>query len=301
MRIGLALGAGGARGWCHIGVLRELQEQGIVPDVVAGCSMGALVGAAWASERLNALEDWARALTRQRFLTYVDLRLSGGGLVRGRTVLELLGDLGVAEDFEGLDRPFLAVATDMATGHEVWLRDGSVRDAVRASISIPGVVAPHRVNGRWLLDGGLINPVPVSACRALGADLTIAVNPNGKPGPVLWRPRKAESGFWEKLGQPEFISKLTDPVRDMLPRNGGDDAPEAPPPHYLDVVSTAMDIMSEYLRKTREAGDPPHLSLSANLTNMAVLEMHRAEEAIEEGRRIAKGAGARLEELRAMM
>lgn len=300
MRVGIALGSGGARGWCHIGLLRALEEQGIVPDVVAGCSMGALVGAAWASGRLDALEDWARALTWQKFFGYLDLRVAGGGLVRGRAVLDLLAELGVPQSFPALARPFMAVATDMATGHEVWLKEGMVHDAVRASISIPGVFSPHRVRGRWLLDGGLINPVPVSACRALGADVTIAVNPNGRSEPVLWRSRKAEPGFWEKLGQPEFISKLTDPVRDILPA-GRTEAPPEPAPHYLDVVSTSIDIMTDFLRKTRAASDPPHLSLAADLRSMSVLELHRADEAIEEGHRIGTEAAPQLRHLESFL
>lgn len=276
--LGIALGSGGARGWCHIGVLRGLDEAGIVPDVVAGCSMGALVGAAWAAGRLDALEEWALSLTQSRMLGYVDLRFEHGGLLRGGTVREMLQDLDLPERIEDLGKPFIAVATDMSTGREVWIQRGSLFDAIRASISIPGLFSPYQVDGKWLLDGGLVNPVPSSACRALEADVTIAVNPNAKFG-KLWEPRES---FYDKIGRAGWVDKIPDAVRDLLKPEGESG------PNSLDVVSTSIDIMTEFVRKTRSASDPPNLALEADLNDMSVLELYRARKAIREGRRIVE-------------
>ncbi|TDK49873.1 patatin-like phospholipase family protein [Antarcticimicrobium luteum] len=282
--LALALGSGGARGWCHIGVLRELERQGVTPDSVAGCSMGALVGAAWAAGRLDALEDWARALSSTSFMGMIDLRLDRSGLMRGGAIMEMLRELGLPETIEELDRPYIAVATDMETGREVWLREGSLADAVRASISLPAILRPHRVGGRWLLDGGLINPVPVSAARALGARRIISVNPNDKAGGPLWEP--SEGRLWSALQAPELLDKLPDPLRKLLPER------DAGPvdPTYFDVVSASIDVLTEFLRKSREAADPADLALAAHLTEMSTLEFYRAGHAIEEGARITRAA-----------
>ena len=291
MRLGMALGSGGARGWCHIGVLQELKAMGIEPDAVAGCSMGALVGAAWAADRLDALEDWARSLSLQKYLTYVDLRLSGGGLVQGKAISDVLRDLDVPPRFEELSRPLIVVATDMASGREIWMREGDLFGAVRGSVSIPGVFSPARMDGKWLLDGGLTNPIPMSACRALGADRTIAVNPNARPGHDLWRERARTGGLWDFLRQPGVGSYLPETVRAYLSEKQS----EAMPPNYVDVVSTSIDIMTDFVRAARQAADPPHVLLEADLMNaVTVLELHRAGEAIDEGRRIVREAAPAL-------
>lgn len=281
MAVGIALGSGGARGWCHIGVLRGLQEIGVTPDVVAGCSMGALVGAAWAGGRLDALEDWARSLNRASFLRYLDLSLSGGGLVRGKAVSDIMGEIGLPDQIGALQKPFIAVATDLASGREVWLQKGDLKSAVRASIAIPGLFQPYQIDGRWHLDGGLVNPVPTSACRALGAGITIAVNPNAKHGRPLWQP-KADDSLWSWLGPPRFTDHLPEAVQQILPTKP---APRNVP-DYLEVVSAAMDILTDYLRQTRDAADPPDIRLDADLDHVLALELYRADEAINEGSRI---------------
>ncbi len=290
MTLGLALGSGGARGWCHIGVLRELDRQGVQPDVVAGCSMGALVGAAWAAGRLDQLEDWARGLTQARFLGYLDPGLARGGLVQGRAITGILTEIGLPERIEDLSRPFLAVATDMSTGREVWLQRGPLAEAVRASVSIPGVFAPQHLDGRWLLDGGLINPVPTSAVRALGATRCIAVNPNCKHGRKLWTPEPAQD-FWDRLGITDLKAQLPDALAGFI----GDSQKERGPA-YMDVVSTSIDIMTEFLRKSREAVDPADVMLEPDLGEIAVMDLFRAAEAIGEGARVAEAAAARIAE-----
>lgn len=290
LTLGLALGSGGARGWCHIGVLRALADQGIDPDCVVGCSMGAVVGAAWAAGKVDELEEWALGMTRSRFMGFVDLRFNGGGLVGGAALTDVMTDLGLPERIEDLDRPFISVATDMATGREVWLREGSLADAIRASISIPGVFRPHRVGEQWLLDGGLVNPVPTSACRALGASHVIAVNPNAKHGRPLWKAERPKS-LWDTLVTQEFRDKMPEALRNFL--QAGDEL-EPKAPSYVDVVSTSIDVMTEYLRLTRQASDPPHVLLEANLTDLSVLDLYKAAEAIEEGRRITEQAASEI-------
>ncbi|MEZ5768226.1 MAG: patatin-like phospholipase family protein [Paracoccaceae bacterium] len=181
-------------GLSHIGVLRGLAALGIEIDVVAGTSMGALVGAAFAGGRLDALEDWALGLTQRKLVTLLDPTLRRGGLVEARQIETMLGEIGLAARIEELAPSLTAVATDMVTGREVWLREGPSYRAVRASAGIPGVMSPVQHDGRWLLDGGLVNPVPVSAVRALGAEVLIAVNPNARALGRFWRNRRRGRG-----------------------------------------------------------------------------------------------------------
>jgi NTE family protein len=282
----LALGSGGARGWCHLGVLLQLKDIGNQPDAVAGCSMGALVGAAWAADRLNALEDYARGLTMQSVLGQCDLRLSGGGIMQGRGLTDMLRHIGVPETFDALPKPLLVVATDLQTGREVWMRSGSVYDAVRGSIGIPGLLSPHRHRGRWLVDGGLTNPVPVSACRALDADRTIAVNPNAKCGRKLWEPDASAGTMKGAVLESGLLEHLPDKVRGFVSAN----LHREESPNYLDVVSVSMDIMTDFLRQTRHAIDPPDILLDADLNHILALELFRAGEAIDEGRRLVAAA-----------
>lgn len=176
-RIGLALGGGSARGWAHIGVIRVLAEAGIEPDLVCGTSIGALVGAAYVAGELDPLEKWVRSLRLQTVVSFLDVSLNGG-LIKGDKLITFFRNHFVDRDIGELARPFGAVATDLRRGREVWLREGRVSDAVRASIALPGLFTPTERDGSWLVDGGLVNPVPVSLCRAMGADLVIAVDLN---------------------------------------------------------------------------------------------------------------------------
>ncbi|MBN2906474.1 MAG: patatin-like phospholipase family protein [Rhodobacteraceae bacterium] len=280
-RIGVALGSGGARGWCHIGVLRALAEMDIRPDVIAGCSMGAVVGAAHAAGRMDALEEWTRAMTRAALVRLMDVRLSSGGLVEGGQIREVLQELGLPERIEDLECPFIAVATDMETGREVWLKEGDLCDAVRASAALPGVISPFLVGEHWLMDGGLTNPVPVSACRAMGADLVIAVNPNAKRFGRLWQAEAPSPPAWMGLADalPEGMRRQ---LISLMPEP--DEGPR--PPSYLEVVSVAIDVMTEQIRRTRLAAETPDVVLNARLNDVSVMDLHRAEEAIEEGRRM---------------
>ena len=178
-KIGIALGSGSARGWAHIGVIKGLAELGIEPDIVAGTSIGALVGAAYANDQLDLLEQWALSLNWKELVSYLDMGVAGGGVIEGEKLLDFFSKHVNHSDIESMPKKFAAVATDLDTGREIWLQTGSVLHAVRASIALPGLFRPFKLNDRWLVDGGLVDPVPVSLCRAMGADIVIAVNLNG--------------------------------------------------------------------------------------------------------------------------
>lgn len=294
-KIGFALGSGGARGWCHIGVLRELAEAGIEPDVVAGASMGALVGGTYVAGGLDALEEWSTTVDWRKIAGFLDVSLTSGGLIEGKRIVELLNTFKLDAPIESFAKPFTAVASDLVSGREIWLQKGPMSEAVRASIALPGIISPVKVGGQWLLDGGMTNPVPVSACRAMGADIIVAVNPNahmlgphGRRGAITAIRAGAAPA-------PDLFDRLLDPVPESI-RSGvkavasrflgsGSDAPG-----YFDVLSTSIDIMTNQILRSRLAGEPPHVIIGPQLSHLAVLEFNRAREIIEEGRRSAKSA-----------
>ncbi|MFC3912882.1 patatin-like phospholipase RssA [Pseudaeromonas sharmana] len=263
LRIGIALGSGAARGWAHIGVLRGLAKLGIAPDLVAGCSIGALVGAAYAAGELSALEEWVRGFTRLQVMTLLDPAFSGG-LLRGDKVF------GVAEErvgeltFSELKKPFACVATELESGRERWLQQGGVMASVRASCSIPGMFVPVQVDGQWLIDGAVVNPVPISLCRAMGADLVIAVNLNSDSRHA-WASR-----------DDEVTPK--NPLLQWLAKRNGHGAPG-----MLGVMNGAISIMQERITRARMAGDPPDIILNPQVGHLAIMDFHRANEAIAEG------------------
>jgi len=290
-RIGLALGSGSARGWAHIGVIDALSEAGIEPDIVCGSSMGALVGAAHVAGHLGELRQWAESATWRKIVRLTDVRLSGGGLINGRQVVAFLRDLGIGEPIESYKTQYAAVATDMATGREVWLQSGPIHEAVRASIALPGILSPSRIDGKWLLDGGLSNPIPVSVCRALGADVIIAVNLNGElVGRRYIEPEPPEGTAPSRVSV-EVVRRMFGklPVPAALQRketNGNGNPPpprEEPAPGYFDVLATSLNIMQDHITRSRLAGEPPHVMLVPRLRSIGLMEFNRAEEAIAEG------------------
>ena len=294
-RIGLALGSGSARGWSHIGVIRALSEMGIEPDIVCGSSIGALVGAALASGRLDALETWLRQLSVRDMLKLIDLSLAGGGLIQGNKLAQAFCVFVNDVDIETLHPRFGVVATDLDAGRETWFRSGPTLDAVRASIALPGLFPPVQCQGRWLVDGGLVNPVPVSMCRAMGADIVIAVNLNSELTGNKARSEGRETRLALNLPQNELIKKFIDsmaPVKQRVEAILPSSDEDPPIPGIFETMTSAIDIMQDRITKSRLAGDPPDILISPHLAHMGLLEFDRSEEAIEEGLEAVKFAQA---------
>ncbi len=287
--IGLALGSGSARGWAHIGVLRELQKMGVQPDIVCGTSTGALVGAAFVLRRLDLLESWVRGMNTRNVVKYFDIRLVvGGGFVEGRWLMEFLRNRFGDVQIEDLPKPFGAVATDLKSGREVWIRSGSVWDAVRASIALPGFLTPVRVDDQWLVDGGLVNPVPVSLCRAMGAEKIIAVNLNGDiVGRHFSDHQKGASGSRSST-EARLLNKLTIRLKERV---------KTGTPGLFDVLAGAINIMQDRITVSRLADHPPDVMITPRLAHIGLLEFDRAAEAIEEGRRAVQRVAGELQTL----
>jgi NTE family protein len=276
-RIGLALGSGSARGWAHVGVIRALESAGIQPDLVCGTSIGALVAAAYVAGELKSFEQWLLGLGVRDVISLLDVRMNGG-MIKGERLMEFFRRNFIDRPIEELPMPFGAVATDLNTGSEVWLREGSTIAAVRASIALPALFSPALHEGRVLVDGALVNPVPVSLARAMGAEIVIAVDLSSD---VLGRRMReeleaeapaAESGEWRHKLQ-ERLSTLM-PARD-------EDEPRLP--SILEVVATSLSIMQVRVTRSRMAGDPPDAIVSPRLAHLGLLDFHRAKDAIAAG------------------
>jgi NTE family protein len=290
-RIGLALGAGGARGWAHIGVIRALGEAGVEPEIVCGCSMGALIGAAYAGGTLERIESWAQALGWRDVFGLMDFTWRGG-LIRGERLFDFFRMRVEDKDISDFRIPFGAVATELASGREVWLREGNALDAVRASIAIPGVFAPVLRDGQVLVDGGLVNPVPVSLCRALGAEIVIAVDLGwAKTGyyreraQAVARQKAGEkSGWWSRFTSSAAADKEKEP-------------PAVSMPGVLEVFLTSIDVMQVRVGRSRLAGEPADVLITPILPDFGMMEFHRAGEAMAEGRAATRRVRAVLDHL----
>ena len=281
-RIGIALGSGSARGWAHVGVLRALAREGIEPQIISGCSIGAFVGAVAAAGDLEKLGGWVETLGWQDVVGLMDMGLRGG-LIKGDKLIGFFERNFVDRDFTALLHSFGCVATDLQSGHEVWLREGSVSAAVRASIALPGLLTPAWQDGRLLVDGGLVNPVPVSLARAMGADIVIAVDLNSDVVGAAWRnPARVETPAAEApVGWP----------RKLLSRFGRNGAPAAADeaaepeglPSMLTVMQSSISIMSVRIARSRLAGEPADVLISPRLAQLGLMDYHRGAEAIAEG------------------
>jgi NTE family protein len=293
-KIGIALGSGSARGWSHIGVIRSLQEAGIPVDIACGASIGALVAGSFAAGFLDPLDRWVRKLSWSHIIGFMDVMIPRSGLVEGEKISGYLR--GVLSDprIEELPIPFVAVATDLKTGKEVWIREGSLIDAVRASISLPGIFTPSGQNGQWLVDGGLVNPVPVSPCRALGADIVIAVNLNsdimGKHR-VRRMPDPPANGNGRNGVSPQakgrwaaFLDQAAQKGNLTLFRQLFQEQPDRGP-SVFDVMATSVKIMQDAITRQRLLADPPDILVKPKLAHIGLMEFNRAEESIEEGKR----------------
>jgi NTE family protein len=286
--IGLVLGSGAARGFAHIGVIRALQAHGIVPDIIVGTSMGALVGGCYATDQLDTLEAWARSLTMRRVIGYLDVSIGGSGIINGARLASQLEKSIGPKTIEDLPIRFAAIATEVGTGHEVWLTRGSLALAIRASYALPGIFPPVHLGGRWLVDGALVNPVPVSAARALGARVVIAVNIDAdrfgrgatiashgsEPGDVeaIAPPAEPRNGFARLRG---MFGAERDLKRQIVAGTAR--------PGFSTVMIESFNIMQDRLTRMRLAGDPPDIHITPRIGHVGWLDFHHAAETIAVG------------------
>lgn len=278
--IGLALGGGAARGWAHIGVILALEEHGIKPDIVCGTSIGALVGAAYSVGKIDLFKEWAVGLTIKNVISFMDIALNGG-MLKGERLMGFFRQNFIDCPIEEMKIPFGAVATALHTGAEVWIRNGSTLDAIRASIALPGLFSPVWHSGQLLVDGGLVNPVPVSLARAMGADILIAVDLSSdtmgrhliQERAVTTRPG-APGQEWMRKMRSDFGSFLSSPDKD-----------EQRLPSMLDVVASSLNIMQVRITRSRMAGEPPDVIITPKLAHLGLLDFHQARLAIEAGHR----------------
>ncbi|GAC1331344.1 MAG: patatin-like phospholipase family protein [Bradyrhizobium sp.] len=296
--IGLALGGGAARGFAHIGIVRTLIAHGIVPHVVVGTSIGAVVGGAYAAGHLDTLEEWARSLQPRNILGYLDIRLNGSGLIGGAKLAAQLEAAIGPTLIEDLPLKFATVATEVRTGHEIWLTHGRMVDAMRASYALPGIFSPVLVGDRWLVDGALVNPVPVSAARAFGAEIVIAANLSSDvfahsttiyahgpaegavsvavtPEPAI-EPEPAKRGFGRLFSAERTVK------REFFGGGGR--------PGISSVMVDAFNIMQDRITRARLAGDPPDLLISPRVGQIGWFDFHRADDLIAHGARAAERA-----------
>lgn len=302
MKIGVALGSGAARGWAHIGVLRALEEMGVRPDVVTGTSIGSLVGGAYCAGRLDELEKWVIDMDRWKVFNLMDFSLASGGVVSGEKVFNFAREEFGAINIEDLPIRFAAVATDLYTGREVWLKRGDVYDVSRASCAMPGLLSPKPLDNRWLVDGALVNPVPVSLSRALEADFVIAVHLNSQlnvQAPEVPPQDLSPQGLTEQVAQEDERAKKHNEHTKSNDEQGFKSflaqgqhyfenlkhkfKKDHETPGVLGVMTGAIDIMQERVTKARMAGEPPDILLQPKLGHIGILEFERGEEAITVG------------------
>ncbi len=292
LKVGLALGSGSSRGWSHIGIINALTEHGIEPDIVCGTSIGALVGASYANGKLDDLESWATSLTKFDTAKLYEINSSLNGFVNTRRLHALMKDLVAAEStlIEDLPIRYASVATDLESGREIWLTKGSVLEAVWSSISLPGLFPAVRKDDKWLVDGGLVNPVPVSICRALGAEVVIAVNLNGD---IVGKHRKkietltnSKNNKKENLNSnqtPHFVNKFASLIEGYTPSFFSTKKDKETSPSLFEAIASSVNITQDRITKSRMVGDPPEIIITPHLAHIGIIELYRADEAIAEG------------------
>ncbi|MFW6093915.1 MAG: patatin-like phospholipase family protein [Pseudomonadota bacterium] len=306
--VGIALGGGAARGWAHIGVIEALAERGVVPQVVSGASIGALVGAAMAGGKLADLKTWVLGLRRLDVLKLLDASL-GAGVIEGNRVMHAVEQILSDRDIGELHQPFGAVATDLERGRTVWLREGSTIAAVRASCALPGLFPPTRMGDSWLVDGGLVDPVPVTLCRMLGADVVIAVNLSAyrhrlsaarvSAGAAV--PRGVADAGAAREAQPDAVSReegsYVERMQKLVKGLFDSTSDVEWQPGLLDVVSSAITIMQERVTRSRLAGDPPELEIAPEVQDIGLMDFHRAALAVARGERAVEERALELSRL----
>ncbi|MGV3344256.1 patatin-like phospholipase RssA [Enterobacteriaceae bacterium LUAb1] len=278
IRIGLALGAGAAKGWAHIGVINALEQAGIKVDIVAGSSIGALVGGAWASQRLGIMEKWVRSFSYWDVIRLMDFSWHRGGLLRGDRVFKHIRNIITESNIGDCYHRFGAVTTNLSTGRELWLTEGDLHVAMRASCSMPGLLAPVAFNGNWLVDGAVVNPVPVSLARALGADMVIAVDLQHDTH-LMQQEMLSVTTKQESEPMISWQSKIKQKIAQFSPKR------DLTTPGAMQIMSTSIQVLENRLKRYLMAGDPPDVLIQPLCPRISTLDFHRAEEAIAAGKR----------------
>ena len=278
-RIGIALGSGASRGWSHVGVLKTLIREGVEPDVVCGTSVGAMVGAAYLSGKLEELEEWVLDSNQLDVIKFFEIQFTRAGFVDTERFEQFLDDYVVPaeQQIEDFPKPYAAVATDVNNGREIWFTEGNALTAVRASMAMPGLFPTVHHAGRWLVDGGLVNPVPVSACHALGADFVIAVNLNSG---ILGKRDRNRSGE-EAADHSGFLGRFRRSAKEHVDSVFASNRNAAP--GNFEVIANSINIFQDRITRSRLAGDPADIVISPKLAHIGMLDFHRAAEAIREG------------------
>jgi len=282
-KLGLALGGGVARGWAHIGAVRRLEELGAIPDILAGTSVGALVGGFWRAGRLDALEEWARSLSPTRMLSYVDVVLNGAGLMGGKRLEKALLRYLPPTEIRDMPHKFVAVTAELATGHEVWLREGDLAEAMQAAYALPGIFPPRAVDGRWLIDGALVNPLPVSACRAMGARVVIAIGLHADAFNLGVAQRRARFGEMHPS-----VEHAKGGIAKLFQSS-------ASAPGVGSVMLASFNILMDRITRSRLAGEPPDVLITPQVGHISLLEFDKAEEMIALGRKAVDDARPQIE------
>lgn len=279
--IAFALGGGAAKGWAHIGMLSYLHEAGIKPELICGTSIGAVAGACYAAGKLDELREFAFSITKRRMFSFMDVRLNGG-IIKGNYLVNELNKYFNDDQIENLDIPFVAIATELATGHEIWLRDGPIVPAIRASFAMPGVFSPLDIDGRWLTDGALVNPIPVSVCRAFGARIVIAL---GLTSAVYLS--KTQNGDFYEQELPSDRDATIDMIKDV---KQGLRKIKTDEPNIASVTMASINIMQDRISRTRLAGDPPDAIISPNVEHIGAFDFDKAQELYDLGYEAAQHA-----------
>lgn len=305
LRIGLALGSGAARGWAHIGVIRALETMGITPDIVTGTSIGSLVGGAYAAGKLDELEDWVRTMDRWTVIDLLDIGIADGGVIAGKKVFTQAQKRFGKIDIRALPIDYAAVATELTTGKEIWLCEGDLFSVARASCAMPGLLSPQFMDGRWLVDGALANPVPVSLARSLQADFVIAVhlnsqiqlledevqqNAHSQPPGRTSSATLSESRLIDGKEQTVFNERDQGMFHHVLSRSQnfieqlrGKLGKGARTPGVFGVMASAIDIMQERITKASFSTNPPDILLQPKLGRLGLLEFDQGADAIRIG------------------
>ncbi len=283
--LAIALGGGMARGFAHIGVLKALNRHKIYPSLVAGTSIGSVVGGCYLAGKVDELEEWALSLNRYKIFSYLDFRVRSAGLIGGKRLRDTLEEHFADMQFEDLPHRLICISTDLATGHEVWMRSGPLIEAITASFALPGVFPPVFHDERHLVDGALVNPCPISPCQALGARMTIAVDLNTD---LIGKAAKPGTSYQTVTGFDVF--------------NNDDVSPEAQKPFLSNAISrrlfrredkshpslfgvmvSGLSILQDRLTRSRLAGEPPDIHIKPPIGHIGLLEFEKAKELISLG------------------